>query len=609
MPGTWATVPGVCESRRTVAYARCRQWADQGSQQCRHWADQGSNACRQWHDDGSYACSAWADRGHRECCTWWPCSWFCNAFYWVAKWICLGWYWVAHWVCLAWYWIAKWVCLAWFWVAKWICMAWEWVFHIFCTNANGGPTFLLTDGSVLLNESVSGFGSHRWWKLVPDANGSYTNAIWQRIANSNVARTYFAAAVLADGRLIVSGGEFSDASGSNQQDRTTATEIYDPVTDVWTTLAAPPTATQIGDAPCAVLPDGRLLVGEINTTQTFIFTPGVDTWAAGPAKGSIASEESWVLMPDNTVLTPQAFSVPNAEKYNPGTNTWISANALLGNIFEPSSAEIGPGILLTDGRAFFVGAQAGATALYRPGALPTNAGTWVAGPNIPNRANDSRSQGSKDGPGALVPGGKVLFPVAPVDGVSGNYLKPCSFYEFDGVNLARVSDPPNADCPTFVGRLLPLPSGEVLWARADNSDMYLYLNTEAPDDSWRPVITNCPAVVVRGTAIAVSGEQFNGLSQAQGYGDDYSAATNYPLVRVQNRKTNHVRYCRTADHTTTSARGASVTSMGVATGTQAITTQVQIPDDLELGDSDLYVVANGIPSEPWRLTVTERGDG
>jgi Kelch motif. len=518
--------------------------------------------------------------------------------------VCHAWYWVANWVCQAWFWVAKWICLFWFWVAKWVCISWAVIIHLICSG-DAGPVFLLTDGSVLLNENASGYGTHRWWRLAPDTNGSYAAGTWIRMADANVGRKYFAAGVLADGRLIVCGGEYSDASGSNQTDRTTSAEIYDPVANAWTVLSAPPGATQIGDAPCAVLADGRFLVGEIDNTNTFFFTPGVDTWAAGPAKQTSPAEESWVLMPEGTVLAPQAASAPSAEKFDPATNAWFGANQLSATIFEVSSAEVGPGILLTDGRAFFVGANSGRTALYTAGANATAAGTWAAGPNIPNRPGDSRAQGSKDGPGALLPGGKVLFAAAPLDGKLNSYLTPCSFYEFDGTSLVQVTDPPNADCATYFGRLLPLPSGEVLWCREDDDGIYLYLNTEPPNKGWRPVITNAPTVLVPGTTINVSGQQFNGLSQAQGYGDDYSAATNYPIVRIRHRQSGHIRYCHTSNHTT-QVGGATVTSMGVATGAAIITTHVDLPSDLELGASDLVVVANGIPSDVLAVTVTTR---
>ena len=90
------------------------------------------------------------------------------------------------------------------------------------------------------------------------------------------------------------------------------------------------------------------------------------------------------------------------------------------------------------------------------------------------------------------------------------------------------------------------------------------------------------------------GTQFNGLSEAVGYGDDYQGATNYPLVRITNTATGHVFYCRTHNHST----------MGVATGATPVSTQFDVPPSIETGPSTLVVVANGIASNPWNLTVS-----
>ena len=608
MPGTWSKVASICASRRTGAYRRCDSWADDGSARCDSWADEGSNQCSSWADKGSSQCSSWADEGSNHCCTWAPCSWFCKAYYWVAKWVCKGWYWVANWVCQAWYWVARWVCKAWYWVAKWVCKMWTWIFFVFCSDADGGPLFLLTDGSVLMNECSSGYGSRTWWKLTPDSTGSYVNGTWTRVADSNTGRKYFASAVLADGRLLVCGGEYSDTSGSNSQDDTSASEIYDPVANSWTVVSPPAGVTQIGDSPCCMLPDGRFLLGSFNGSATFLRDPATGNWTAAGTnggKGDSGSEETWVLMADGTVVVPQCAAAPNAEMYIVSNDQWQADGTLTSNIVEGSSLEVGPGLLLPDGRAFFVGAT-GSTALYSSGAADTSVGTWSAGPQFPTSGR--QNQGSKDGPAALLPSGTAVFPVAPVDGVTANYNSPSSFFEFDGTNVNRVSDPPNANCPTYVGRMLLIPTGQVLWVREDDNNFYAYTETGQPQNSFRPVISSSPGTVNPGSTVNVSGTQFNGLSQAVSYGDDFTAATNYPIVRIRNRKSGTVRYCRTANHTAPAGAGTAP-AMGVSTGALVVTTEVTVPGDVELGESDLIVVANGIPSDPVTVNVVLEGQG
>jgi len=99
--------------------------------------------------------------------------------------------------------------------------------------------------------------------------------------------------------------------------------------------------------------------------------------------------------------------------------------------------------------------------------------------------------------------------------------------------------------------------------------------------------------LTRGATFQIAGKQFNGLSQANSFGDELQTFTNYPLVRITNTGSGHVFYARTHDHS----------SMGVATGNATITTQVDVPASMETGAGTLVVVANGIASTPVNVTV------
>jgi len=70
-------------------------------------------------------------------------------------------------------------------------------------------------------------------------------------------------------------------------------------------------------------------------------------------------------------------------------------------------------------------------------------------------------------------------------------------------------------------------------------------------------------------------------------------ATNYPLVRITNQATGQVFYARTHDHST----------MAVATGNAIVSTNFDVPAEMETGASALEVVANGIPSLSVSITV------
>ena len=112
---------------------------------------------------------------------------------------------------------------------------------------------------------------------------------------------------------------------------------------------------------------------------------------------------------------------------------------------------------------------------------------------------------------------------------------------------------------------------------------------------WRPTITSFHfrTTSIQAGTYQIFGRQFNGLSQANAFGDEFQVATNFPLVRITNNATGDVRYARTYNFST----------MAVATGSAIVSTWFDVPTDLETGDSTLEVVANGIPSLPMPITV------
>lgn len=431
---------------------------------------------------------------------------------------------------------------------------------------------LLTDGTVMCQES----GGNKWWRLTPDSSGNYVNGTWSPLAQMKNTRLYFASAVLRDGRVFVAGGEYSDG-GSDLA----AAEIFEPLLNYWTSVPPPPGWTEIGDAPCCVLPDGRLLLGSIQDTSTAIYDPMAATWTAGANKDDSSSEETWTLLPDETVLTVECNAHPRAEKYVAPAERWVSASQTPVDLVQASSIEIGPAVLLPDGRVFAIGAT-GHTAIYTPPAIADQMGIWATGPDFPTDSNGNL-MGAKDAGACLLPNGNVLCVAGPA-GQGGSFPGPTQFFEFDGTSLNSVANPPNAGGPPFIGRMLLLPSGQVLFANG-SGDVEVYTPTGSPDAAWRPQITSVPFFIRPGQTYTLQGRQLNGLSQAVSYGDDASMATNYPLVRLR-MSNGTVHYCRTFDHS----------SMGVATGTTTQSTNFKVPFGVNAGFAEICVVANGIES-------------
>jgi hypothetical protein len=442
-----------------------------------------------------------------------------------------------------------------------------------------GTMLLLTDGTVLALES----GGKQAWRLAPDEHGDYGNGSWVGLASMAHTRLYFASAVLADGRVFVAGGEYSDA-GSDTADCT----LYDPVLNTWSALSAPAGWSRVGDAPCCVLPNGHVLLGSIASSATAIFDPATDAFTAAAAKDDPSSEETWTLLPDETVMSVECSNHPRSEKYLIAADRWVSAGDLPVELVQASSIEIGPAIVLPDGRLFAIGAT-GNTALYTPPPVASDPGSWEAGPTFPNDANGKPLE-AKDAPACLLPNGNVLCSVAPA-AEGGVFPSGTRFFEYDGSALTEVSAPGNASGPAYAGRMLLLPSGQVLYA-SGSANVELYTPDGAPSEDWRPEITDCPRHVRQKQTHTLRGRLLNGLSQACSYGDDATMATNYPIVRIHTAS-GKVVYCRTFYHST----------MGIATGQQIHSTHFKVPFGIESGAAELCVIANGIASECVPITV------
>jgi hypothetical protein len=458
------------------------------------------------------------------------------------------------------------------------------------TLANAPPaqvatTFLLTDGTVL----AQGVSTNRWYRLTPDAIGSYANGTWATMADSVHAPLYYASGILRDGRLIVVGGEY-DAGALIWL---LNAEIYDPVANTWTTLPLPAGWVRIGDAPGCVLPDGRFFVGQVGTLNTAIYDPATNTWTPAANKINTVGEESWSLLPDGTIHAVDCSNPPNAEKYIIASDQWVAAGATP-QVLVDSISEIGASALLPDGRVFVIGAT-GFTALYTPPPIANQPGTWAQGPTIP-QVNPNQPLGPVDAPAVVLPNGNVLFTAGPIT-VPATFQAPTFFFEYDPAANTITAVPAAATSASvpYWGRMLMLPTGQALYT-AGSATVSLYTPSGAPDPVWVPTITACPSSVRRGRAYVLSGRQMNGLTQCVYYGNDATQATNYPIVRLESLSSSNVYYCRTSGYST----------MGLQTGTIIHTCDFRVPATVPVGTYCLRVIANGIPSECRTVGVTNK---
>jgi hypothetical protein len=463
---------------------------------------------------------------------------------------------------------------------------------------------LLTNGSVM----CQGTSFSDWYKLSPDVSGSYLYGTWSTLASlpAGYAPDAYASAVLVDGRVVIVGGEYN---GANNFALTNMGAIYDPAANTWT-MITPPANGQfqcIGDAPAAVLADGRLIIGSMLYQSMAILNPTTLSWTVVSSSGkndSFNAQEGWTLLPDGSIFTLDVANAPAAERFlltGSTTGVWVSSGSSLQDLHVPSTSgpiaapgcpaytppgEMGPAVLRPNGTVFAIGAD-GFTGVYTP--PPTQsiaAGSWAVGPALPAGLN------VQSGPAALLPSGHVLFGGSP--GASGLGLQ---YFEFDGSILISVPAPAraSADATNFTS-LLVLPTGQAMFTDSSTTvQIYTAASSPSYNSAWAPTIASVPPTIVASDTYQITGTQLNGLSQGSAYGDANQNATNYPLVKITNVASGHVLFAKTHTHST----------MGVATGTSPVYTYFDVPANIEGGSSSLQVIANGIPSATATVNVIQ----
>ncbi len=518
-------------------------------------------------------------------------------------------------------------------------------------NAGASYQLLLTDGSVLVLDSGGDANLTNTypdvWKLTPDAFGSYVNGTWSQLANLPAIPAYinwpiqyachsdpnepnqtqyapasFASAVLADGRVVFAGGE-NNGLNATEQVNTNMCAIYDPVTDTWTALNPPPfiidqqtdpaiqdppratwAPNAIGDAASVILEDGTFMLCPKMTNQCAYLNPKTLEWTEVGTRTNpgMNDEQFLVLLPNGKVLTTECYNgqyfapeiygsfpanLTNSLLYNPKTKSWSSAGSTIQPLTDPDLGEVGPAVLMPDGKVVvFGGTTTGQNVLF-----DSKTETWSVTRPFPVGPGEEGQLTCADSAAALLPNGNVLVVAGPYA-----FSPPPHFFQFTYDTHELIEQLPYPDAENIVSvavEMLVLPTGQIM-VTSGTTDVEIY----TPDDKsykadWAPVIHDAPKKVHAGKTYKIKGIRFNGMSQGASYGDNYQSATNYPLVRITNKKTGHVFYCRTHDHS----------YMGVASN-KDVHTYFDVPDDIEHGKSKLEVVTNGIPSKPVTINVT-----
>lgn len=208
--------------------------------------------------------------------------------------------------------------------------------------------------------------------------GVETGPGFRRVGDLQVGRVWHAAARLADGRVLVTGG----FPIYGQFDNVTATaEIFDPATETWSPAGSMP----IGRAAheLAVLPDGRVVAvggtdnyGVSYVGDVHVLDPSTGGWQAAGALQEGRNNVGVAVLSDGRVLVAGGYPGGTlADLFDPVTNMVAPVSALA--VWRHSHRAF----TLPDGRGLAIGGASNGftptTELYDPAT-----GTWSSGPSM-----------------------------------------------------------------------------------------------------------------------------------------------------------------------------------------------------------------------------------
>ena len=163
-----------------------------------------------------------------------------------------------------------------------------------------------------------------------------SSGTWTATGSMTLGRFAHTAVLLADGRVLVVGGVPFSFSCADPPTSTSA-EIYNPATGTWTRTGD--LAFGRASAVAVVLADGRVLVtgggrcGVIRN-QAEIFDPAAGTWTTTGSMNTVRRSPAAVRLGDGRVLVAGgtgAFpfaSLASAEIYDPSSGTWTPTGAM-----------------------------------------------------------------------------------------------------------------------------------------------------------------------------------------------------------------------------------------------------------------------------------------
>jgi len=164
-----------------------------------------------------------------------------------------------------------------------------------------------------------------------------TSGTWMYTGRLNQARFNHSSVLLNNGKVLVFGGQYQ----LRHAKAILLSELYDPVTGVWTPSGNSNAALEYGTA--TLLPSGKVLATRgcsdfnCNTPagSAELYDPSSGTWSVTGAMVSPRSYQTATLLTNGKVLVAGGcysacgiYNMNNAELYDPGTGLWTATGSM-----------------------------------------------------------------------------------------------------------------------------------------------------------------------------------------------------------------------------------------------------------------------------------------